>query len=348
MENTKMKITELAGGLSPERDVSLVSGALIANALRRKGHLVALADLYLGGKADFTAEMSPIPSVGHSHPDLAALIARNNGRTSPAADGIIELCRSSDVTFLALHGAFGENGTIQALLDCEGIRYTGSGHAACALAMDKDLTKRLIRFDGVPTADWLKFTLGDTALSAAAVESKVGCPCVIKPLDGGSSVGVEFAYDRESLEAALNKAKADGHAKHFIAEKLIRGREFSVGVLMGRALPVIEIIPKAGFYDYKNKYTAGMTEEIVPAHLSGEQTAHLQKLALDAHNALGMGSYSRSDFMLDESSGEFMCLEVNTLPGMTPTSLLPQEAAAVGIGYDELCEMIALDAVNDK
>ena len=343
-----MKITVLAGGLSPERDVSLVSGALIANALRSRGHIVALADPYLGGNDDFTLEMSPIPKVGHSHPDLGALIRSNNNRTSPIADGIIGMCKAADVTFLALHGAHGENGTIQALLDCEGIRYTGSDHTACAMAMDKDLTKRLLSFAGIPTASWVKFTLGDVKANADAIEEELGCgsSCVIKPLDGGSSVGVEFAYDRESLEAALTKAAKDGHAKHFIAEKLLHGREFSVGVLMGKALPVIEIIPKAGFYDYKNKYTAGMTEEIVPAKLSGEQTARVQELALAAHNALGMGSYSRSDFILDVANDEFMCLEVNTLPGMTPTSLLPQEAKAAGISYEELCEMIAADALK--
>jgi len=344
-----MNITVLAGGLSPERDVSLVSGALIANALRRRGHKAALLDLYLGGEAEFTLEMSDVPQVGHAEPDLASLIASNGGRTAPIADGIIEACIAADVTFLALHGGIGENGTLQAMLDCFGIRYTGSGHVGSAMAMDKDLSKRMFRFASVPTADWMKLDisgLSDCKNAAASIADKLGFPCVIKPLDCGSSVGVAFADDMGELCRALETAVKEGHAAHFIAEPKLSGREFSVGVLKGCALPAIEIIPKAGFYDYKNKYTAGMTEEITPAPLNEAETARIKELAEMAHNSLNLGSYSRTDFIYDEMAKDFICLEVNTLPGMTPTSLLPQEARAAGIEYDELCEMIALDALN--
>ncbi len=339
----KMKILVLSGGLSPERDVSLVSGALIANALRRRGHAVALLDLYLGGTPDFTSVESSVPTIGHTEPDLNALIASNNNRTSPVAEGIVDAAKSADVTFLALHGGIGENGVLRAMLDCEGVRCTGSPYVGSMLAMDKDLTKRMLKLDGIPTAPWVK-TSPDVE-SVARIEAEVGYPCVVKPIDGGSSVGVQFASDRAQLVAALNAAKSDA-TSHLIVEKLIRGREFSCGVLLGKALPSIEIIPKEGFYDYKNKYTAGMTTEITPADITPAQEKRIGELALAAHSSVGLGSYSRTDFMLDDESGEFICLEVNTLPGMTPTSLLPQEAQAVGIEYDELCEMIALDALN--
>jgi len=340
-----MKITVLAGGLSPERDVSLTSGALIANALRRRGHLTALVDLYIGGAAEFTYEMSDVPKIGASHPDIAALIKSCGGRETEVGEGIIEACTQSDVTFLALHGGAGENGKVQALLDCFGVKYTGSGHLSSAMAMDKNVTKCMLCNVGVPTAGWI--TAGcrdDIAAVSERAAAKVGFPCVVKPLDGGSSVGVAFADDEGALGDILRGA-FEG-CREVIIEKRVTGREFSCGVLCGRALPPIEIIPKVGFYDYKNKYNAGSTDEICPAHLTEAQTERIMTLAKAAHDSLKLGSYSRADFILDDTSGDFVCLEVNNLPGMTPTSLLPQEAAAAGIGYDELCERLAFDALS--
>ena len=166
---------------------------------------------------------------------------------------------------------------------------------------------------------------------------------MVKPASNGSSVGVGFADTPEQLEGAVAAAvEGEGADGVILAERRIAGREFSVGVLFGRALPVIEIIPKTGFYDYKNKYIAGLTDEITPAALTPEQTARVQSLALAVHRTVGLGSYSRADFLLDRDDGEFYCLEVNTLPGMTPTSLLPKEAAAAGIPYAALCESIAV------
>ena len=335
-----MKITVLAGGLSPERDVSLSSGALIAASLMRSGHDVALIDVYEGVASDAPAEkyfsrIAPPPyKVAQTEPDLEEIKRRNGNREALIGPRVIEICEASDVVFVALHGAMGENGQLQATLDSFGIRYTGSGYDGSLLAMDKELTKKIISSTvNVPQG------ISGTDITSERVLVQVGLPCVVKPCDCGSSVGVSIVNSREELDSALALACAFG--SRVIVEKMIKGREFSVGILDGEALPPIEIIPKEGFYDYKNKYQGGLTEEICPAELSDEQNERLADAAKRVFSALRLRGYSRIDFILDEVSGEFFCLEANTLPGMTPTSLLPQEAAAVGIGYDELCERIA-------
>jgi D-alanine-D-alanine ligase len=241
----------------------------------------------------------------------------------------------ADIVFNALHGSIGENGPLQTVLELEGIKFTGTGSVGCVLAMDKDLAKRMLRFSRVPTPDWITLEPGQDALPAA---QGLGFPCVVKPLGCGSSVGVSIARDDASLLKAVAEAKKQGQA--VMLEKMIEGREFSVGVMGGEALPIIEIIPKtAEFYDYAHKYQPGFTSEICPANLEPDIAKRLQASAVDAHRALRLGFYSRVDFMLDNNGNHF-CLEANTLPGMTPTSLLPQEAAAAGISYNELCERI--------
>lgn len=333
-----MKICILAGGLSPERDVSLSSAALIANALIQKGHTVALIDLYLGiegnvvwlDKADFSYQ------IPECEPDLE-LLKRNTGRDSEIGPGVLDACKNADCVFLALHGGIGENGKLQSVLECMGIRFTGSSSEACILAMDKDLSKRMIRFDGIATADWLTFD--SCNIDREAILDKIGFPCVVKPLSCGSSVGVSLVYNESELDDAL--ALGIKYESRILVEKFISGREFSVGILNDYALPPIEIRPKEGFYDYKNKYQAGSTEEICPAYLTAEQTEEIKNSALAVHRSLRLGSYSRCDFILNEKTGEFICLEANALPGMTPTSLLPQEAAAAGIDYITLCDTIA-------
>jgi D-alanine-D-alanine ligase len=231
----------------------------------------------------------------------------------------------------------GEDGRIQAILSSMGIPYTGSDFSSCLAAMDKSFSKLLFRAAGVATADY-------TLIKAGERPRAVSFPCVVKPCSCGSSVGVSIVNDEKELEAAL--AYAEAYEGKILIEDKIEGREFSVGVLNGRTLPAIEICPKDGFYDYERKYQSGMTEEICPARLNTEEAARLSEAALKAHRALGLGSYSRIDFIKDEKTGRFMCLEANTLPGMTPTSLLPQEAAAAGIDYDTLCETIAMTAVR--
>mgnify|MGYP000748645249 CR=1 FL=1 len=337
-----MKIVVLAGGLSPERDVSLSSGGMIANALREAGHRVVMVDVYEGiqytGETDRLFEdKTGTPysyKVPDKEPDLDEIRKRNNNRKALIGPNVISLCEAADIVFIALHGAMGENGQLQAVFDTIGIRYTGTGYIGCLLAMDKDIAKRLMRQAGIPTADW---TVADQSVSGDYIIETVGLPCVVKPCSAGSSIGVSIVEDAGQLNAALDYARSI--EKNVLVEKMVKGREFSVGILGGSALPVIEIIPGEGFYDYKNKYQAGLAREICPARLSEENTRRLQDLALKVHHVLRLGSYSRIDFIMSEE-GEFFCLEANTLPGMTPTSLLPQEALAVGISYVELCDRI--------
>ena len=339
-----MKIAVLAGGLSPEREVSLSSGSLIANALCERGHEVALADVYLGTGGKTPRELFS-KNGGYSHkipetpPDLDALKKEAGIGERLIGHGIAALVHEADVVFLALHGGMGENGQLQAYLDCLGIKYTGSGFASCLAAMDKNLSKTIFRAAGVPTADWVYCTAEEAA------EKEISFPCVIKPCSCGSSVGVTMVDTAEEMSEALAAAKK--YEDNIIIEEKLFGREFSIGVLAGKTLPAIEIRPKGeGFYDFTKKYKAGLTEEICPAPLTEEQASRLSELALRAHKALGLGDYSRIDFILDEEKGDFYCLEANTLPGMTPMSLMPQEAAAAGISYGELCEMIAKTAYD--
>jgi D-alanine-D-alanine ligase len=338
-----LKITVLAGGFSPERDVSFLSGSLIANSLCRSGHEVALLDVFLpyeGAKDEsaFTRDGNFMYTIPKDPPDLDVLRAKVKG-SALIGDGVIDICRMSDVVFLALHGGMGEDGRIQAILSSMGIPYTGSDFSACLAAMDKSLSKLLFRAAGVATADYTLIRSGEKPYA-------VSFPCVVKPCSCGSSVGVSIVENEEELYAAL--AFAEKYEGKILIEDKIEGREFSVGILNGKALPAIEIRPKEGFYDYERKYQSGLTEEICPAPLNTEEAARLADSALKAHRALGLGSYSRIDFIKDNKTGKFICLEANTLPGMTPMSLLPQEAAAAGISYDALCEMIATSAKKSQ
>ena len=349
-----MKITVVCGGLSMERNVSLTSGALICAALRRKGHQAVMVDMFYGLE-DVDAplerlfdELPPIPDarVDEAAPDLEAVKAARKWQSpSKIGRGVLELCALSDVVFLGLHGACGEDGRIQAALDLLGVPYTGSGYLGSAIAMDKDLTKRLAAAAGVHTPKWrmVYYDRGDVMQQA----SELGLPCVVKPVDSGSSIGVSIAHTEAELSAALEENAKLGRA---IIEEYVRGREIQVGVLLDKNLPSIEIIPKHGFYDYKNKYQAGAAVEICPAPVAPEVEAELGRTALKVHRLLGLRTYSRADFILIDS-GEVYFLEINTLPGMTPTSLMPQEAAAVGVDYDALCQTIVDDAVggvNDR
>lgn len=326
-----MKVVVLAGGLSMERDVSLASGSLIANALRDCGHNAVLVDLYYGIKNEkmsfddiSTRYKYKIPEIA---PDLELLIKENGGRREPIGENVIDFCKMADVTFLALHGGVGENGKLQALLEMNGIRFTGSSSIGCMLSMNKIISKELISQAGIPTAHWMT-----NADSNEDLRSLV--PCFVKPSDNGSSVGISKVVSYIELEDAIKEAEK--YSKRVLIEEQIVGREFSVGILDGRALPPIEIIASGDFYNYKVKYQAGLAHEECPAHIDGKLTKKLQKYAEKAHRVLRLGSYSRIDFIMDEH-GEFFFLEANALPGMTPTSLLPQEAASAGINYAKLC-----------
>ncbi|MBO4474870.1 MAG: D-alanine--D-alanine ligase [Clostridiales bacterium] len=344
-----MKIVVLAGGISPERDVSLCSASLISNALLSKGHEVAFVDVYEGVPegADMTALFAKPDSgktysyaIPEKEPDLAALIATHGGRKELIGPGVLELCKMADAVFIGCHGGMGENGRLQAVLDCIDVPYTGSGYLGCALAMDKHLTKTLLLQFNIPTAKWVIYDPSVNTLED--IKREIGIPCVVKPIGCGSSCGVSIVKDESEWDDAITYSTK--YEKTCLVEQMIKGREFSIGVLDGQALPIIEIIPKQGFYDYKNKYQANATEEICPAPLNPEQTKEAQALAVAVHKALGLGNYSRVDFILSEEDGHFYCLEANNLPGMTPNSLIPQEARAVGIAYEDLCEKLVLSA----
>ncbi|HEY5465833.1 MAG TPA: D-alanine--D-alanine ligase [Clostridia bacterium] len=350
-----MNIVVLAGGLSHERDVSLSSGSQIANALRKAGHRVVLADAYLGLSDEaFSADPAQLflgeddgqpyaYTIPPQAPDLDALHrAAGNGRALVGRH-VLEACRAADMVFFGLHGGMGENGQIQATFDVLGIPYTGTGYAGCLMAMDKDLSKLVMRAVGVKTPEWTVVTRDDSAQAVAAKAAVVGYPCVVKPCSNGSSIGV-FMVDRaEDLPDAVEQALQ--LEDRVLVERKIVGREFSIGILEGQALPVIEIIPRQGFYDYKNKYQANMTEEICPADLPEPVAAAMQRSAVRVGRALHLGTYYRIDYLMDKS-GTFYCLEANTLPGMTPMSLIPKEAAAVGITYVELCDRIVRSAAD--
>lgn len=339
-----MDIVVLAGGLSTERDVSFKSGDMVTKALRSLGHRVLLLDVFLGygeeeqDVADIfekseaaSVVVKDIPGVA---PDLAAVKASRKDQSDCFfGPNVIQICRMADVVFMALHGENGENGKLQAAFDLYGIKYTGNGYLSSAIAMDKGLTKKFFVSNGIPCPQG--YTLHSCERENGIEPERY--PCVVKPSCGGSSIGVSIAHNKEEYERALDEAFQWEEAVE--VEDFIQGREFSVGVIEGKALPVIEIAPIQGFYDYKNKYAAGSAVETCPAELSEELTKQMQRYAEQVVEALGLESYSRMDFLLSENN-EMFCLEANTLPGMTPTSLLPQEAAAVGISFPELCQKI--------
>lgn len=340
-----MKVVILAGGISTERDVSLSTGGTIYRALKQLGHQAVVLDVYLGYEGDisdiFDSNVewdAQIGMVAEKEPDLEAVRAmRRDGGNSFFGPNVLKICRMADACFLALHGSCGEDGRIQACFDLLGIPYTGSDYVGSAMAMNKGIAKDLFRAYGIPTPEGIRLKKGEKETR------HVPFPCMVKAASGGSSVGVCMACsDQEYREAKELAFRCDTEV---VIEQYIEGREFSVGVLDHRAMPVIEIAPKEGFYDYKNKYQEGSTVETCPAQISTELSDELQKLALTAYEALRLRSYARVDFIVG-TDGSIYCLEANTLPGMTPTSLLPQEAAAAGISFEALCGHLLEQACN--
>lgn len=338
-----MKIVVLAGGISTERDVSLSSGRMIYQALKEAGHQAVMLDVYLGyeyEEQECAAEVFDVGrnwaaetgNVGEDNPDIAKIKAlRTDGGKSFFGPNVLAICQASDLVFMALHGENGEDGRIQACFDLLGIRYTGTDYVSSALCMDKGLTKELLDYHGIPVPKGIRLKEGETDPKSVAF------PCIVKACCGGSSVGVAIAENEEEYKKALKEGFCYG--KEVIVEQYIKGREFSVGVIDGHALPVIEIAPLHGFYDYKNKYQEGSTVETCPAEISDRKTRELKYLSEKAFEVLRLKNYARMDFMMNED-GELFCLEANTLPGMTPTSLLPQEAREEGMSFGKLCERI--------
>jgi D-alanine-D-alanine ligase len=326
-----MNITVLMGGTSSERNVSLASGIRIVQALRGNGHKVTALDPARGVIGDVEQRELATGKVGTEPPSLEALSKFAEGTFLPNLTSMKEI-KDTDVAFLALHGGQGEDGTIQALLDMAHVKYTGSGHLSSALAMDKDLSKKLFRAGDVKTADWLM-----APATTEQVEGMLGLPVIVKPSKQGSTVGLTLVKKRSDLPGAIKEALM--YDDEVMIERFVPGRELTVGVLGNIALPVGEIISKHEIYDYECKYTAGMATEEFPAKISPEATERVQKQALAAFKSLKLNGYARIDFRLT-TEGEFYCLEANTLPGMTELSLIPQGAAAMGIKFPELCERI--------
>ena len=347
-----MKIVVLSGGISPERDVSLSSGCMIANALAEKGHAVVMVDSFLGIEApaegleslfkqgaDYQPKTLGVPS---EPPDLERVRRERKPDTGcNFGQNVLELCRLADVVFIALHGEGGEDGQVQATFDQMNIRYTGSGFYGCVKAMNKDVAKHLMKASRIPTARWEHVMYPDD-IHWDRIRA-LGFPQFVKPTCGGSSIATYKCENEDEVRAALEEASAT--SDDLMCEAYFSGREFDVGVLDGKALEPIEIIPVAEFFDYESKYQPGMSQEICPADISPEQTAILKDAALKIHKCLGLGFYSRIDFKM-EADGSFTCLEANTLPGMTPGSLFPKEARQAGISYSDLCDMIVRAAMK--
>lgn len=333
-----MKIVVLAGGTSTERDVSLITGKMVYKALLSKGHKVVLIDAFMGYDSDDISDIfeidrdwsESISAIGKDAPDFEALKSLRKGRGF-FGPHVLDICHMADIVFMGLHGANGEDGRVQSVLDLEGIPYTGTGPTGAVLSMDKGVAKQIFVSNSIPTPKGYIYKKGDEP------REDMIYPAVVKACNGGSSVGVYMVNNQDECKDAIKKALA--YDDEIVIEQYIKGREFSVGVIDGKALPVIEIAPKQGFYDYENKYQAGSTVETCPAEISDELTNEMQKYAQMAYECLHIESYARMDFMMSEEN-EVFCLEANTLPGMTPTSLLPQEALATGCDFPALCELL--------
>jgi len=326
-----VKVCVLTGGASSERDVALASALQVAQALRTRGHQVSMVDLATGFvPQDREAALLP-GGVGREPPPLERLRELQRGMLT-AGLGEIPAVREADVIFIGLHGGQGEDGTVQALLDVIGVPYTGSGHLASAVAMDKDIAKRILRDAGVPTPRWVM-----TPANAAVVTRDVGWPCIVKPSREGSSVGLSLVREAKDLAAAVTLAER--WDREVMIEQYVAGQELTVGVLGELAMPVVEIIPKHELFDYECKYSPGMCEEIAPARIPEALARSVQDLALKAHRALKLGGYSRIDFRVGKDGGIF-CLEANTLPGVTSASLIPKAAKAAGMSFRDFCEAV--------
>jgi D-alanine-D-alanine ligase len=330
----RVKIAVLFGGDSMERDVSAASAAQVVAALRARGHEIVAVDAHRGIlSADaerrlLTGKIDRVPPAQGAGGGLPAIVDSSG-------------LRDVELVFLALHGGSGENGTIQSVLDLAGVPYTGSGRLASAIAWDKDVAKRLFLSAGVPTPEWLM-----TPVDAREVAARIGYPAIVKPNGQGSTVGLTLVESAAKLEVAIEMAAR--FDREVMIERYIAGRELTVGILDDVALAVGEIVPAHGpIFDYAAKYQAGGAEEIFPADLSAEQTRRVQELGLKVHRALKLEDYSRIDFRMDADGG-FWCLEANTLPGLSSSSLLPRAAAAVGIGFGELCERICAAALKRR
>lgn len=335
-----MKIVVLAGGTSTERDVSIVSGTGICSALRQKGHQAILVDVFCGVEEVNTDD--PFPQeydveaaaeyIKSFNPRIEEL---KKSRKDFFGPNVIDLCRRADFVFLGLHGANGEDGRVQATLDLYGVHYSGTGYLSSAMAMDKGISKGMFQLADVPVPQGVSMMRKER--KETPEELGLQFPVVVKTCCGGSSIGVYIASNQEEYTNALDAAFS--YEPEVVVEEYVKGTEYTVAVVDGEAYPVVQIVPVQGFYDYENKYKPGATKETCPAPISEELTKRLQECAVKGYHALSMESYARLDFIVTEEE-RIYCLEANTLPGMTPTSLIPQEAAVLGMDYPTLCEKL--------
>ena len=335
-----MKIVVLAGGNSTEREVSIVSGSGICRALRSKGHQAVLADPFCGQETvdwedPFPKEYDVEQATEYIRSFNGKIEEMKKTRKEFFGENILELCKAADFVFLGLHGANGEDGRIQAVFDLMGIRYSGSDHLSSAMAMDKGITKQIFLMNGIPTPRGL--TMNKKKYIRNPEEIGMDFPVVVKTCNGGSSIGVYIAGNQKEYDKALEEAFR--YEDKILLEEYIKGTEYTAAVVDGEAYPVVEIVPVKGFYDYENKYQPGATKETCPAPISRELTRKIQEYSVMAYHALGLKAYARFDFIMTEEE-ELFCLEGNTLPGMTPTSLIPQEAQVLGMDYATLCEKL--------
>ncbi|MCE5324153.1 D-alanine--D-alanine ligase [bacterium] len=347
--NSKIRVAVMMGGLSSERGVSLSTGKQILEALDAdKYESIGVDSAMIPGsrRQCLQGASTEVQAVA----DAGAALANANKLVSMQEIAGEKSGMRPDVVFIALHGKFGEDGTVQGFLDLLGIPYTGSGVLASALAMDKSMAKKVLAIDGVPVPPSIDFCCingkWDEAAIASGVE-KMGYPVIVKPSRQGSTIGMTKVISPKELNNAINQAVS--YDSQIIVEKFVEGTELTVGVLGNNepfALPVVEIVPAKGFYDYEAKYTPGATEEIVPARISAEASAKAQEIALLAHKSLGCRGVSRTDIIMNADG--MHVLEVNTIPGMTPTSLLPQAASAAGISFVRLLDMLIGYALEDN
>ncbi len=329
-----MKVAVLMGGRSAEREISLKTGRQVARALEGLGHEVLAVDAANGRLLPAQEEpRAALPQAALENWQPGDLV-----RAGPLQE--------AEVVFVALHGGEGEDGTLQALLELAGKPYTGSGVLASALAMNKAMAKRIFEQEGIPTPRWLLFDAhGRQTPRVFDARDLGGYPIVVKPNAQGSTVGLTVVQNAEDFPAALRAAAEYGD--EVLVEEFIPGRELTVGVLGGRALPVVEIRPRHGLYDYECKYTPGMSDYLVPAPLEEEPARELQALGERAARVLGCRGGVRVDFRYT-AEGQPYCLEVNTIPGMTPTSLLPMAAKAAGMSFEQLVSRVLELALHDS
>lgn len=330
-----MNVAVVFGGTSEERDVSIASGLQVIDGLRKSGHEVLAIDTARGALTAGDEKQLRQVQILDSPPDSRALAEIRSGFTLTVHTA--NELRNVDVVFIALHGGSREDGSLQAMLEVSGIPFTGTGHVGSTLAMDKDISKRIIKAAGIPTPDWQMCSPSDVSIT-----NKLGFPIIVKPNAQGSTVGLSLVTKPNDLRRAIDEAGKFG--SEVMLETFVPGRELTVGVLDSTPLAAGEIIVNSEIFDYHAKYQRGAAQEIFPAEITPNQKKIVQELGLRVHNALKLNGYSRVDFRMDES-GALWVLEANTVPGLTSMSLLPQSAKAVGIEFPELCDTICNLAV---